>query len=73
MRVTSETKSGKSSINIHKGNPVYDQKLEIIKNHKLSKADLRWFLKNIYLSRKTDDTEILMKKQNKAQKSIKKI
>src|SRR5690606_13839540 len=34
--------------------------------HKLSKADLVWFLKNIYVSRKTDDAEITMKKQNKA-------
>jgi 2-oxoisovalerate dehydrogenase E1 component len=45
---------------------VIDKKLDIIKRHKLSKADLRWFLKNIYVSRKTDDTEITMKKQNKA-------
>ena len=49
-----------------KGNAAYDQKLEIIKRHKLSKVDLQWFLKNIFLSRKVDDTEILMKKQNKA-------
>lgn len=49
-----------------KGNPAYDKKLEMIKRHKLSKADLQWFLKNIFLSRKVDDTEILMKKQNKA-------
>src|SRR5690606_41127371 len=34
--------------------------------HKLSKADLVWFLKSIYVSRKTDDAEITMKKQNKA-------
>lgn len=60
---TTEMKSGKSA---QKGSPVIDKKLDIIKRHKLSKADLRWFLKNIYISRKTDDTEITMKKQNKA-------
>ena len=49
-----------------KGNAAYDHKLEMIKRHKLSKMDLQWFLKNIFLSRKVDDTEILMKKQNKA-------
>ncbi len=47
-------------------NPKYDRKLEMISKNKLTKADLTWFLKNIYLSRKTDDAEILMKKQNKA-------
>ena len=51
---------------VSKSNPVYNKKLELIKKHKLSKADLRWFLKNVYLSRKTDDAEITMKKQNKA-------
>ena len=49
-----------------KSNPKYDRKLEMMSKHKLTKADLTWFLKNIYLSRKTDDAEILMKKQNKA-------
>lgn len=49
-----------------KPNPAYEKKLELIKKHKLSKAELTWFLKNIYLSRKTDDAEISMKKQNKA-------
>ncbi|WP_408098625.1 thiamine pyrophosphate-dependent enzyme [Peredibacter sp. HCB2-198] len=49
-----------------KSNPEYNKKLDIIKKHKLTKADLSWFLKNIYLSRKTDDAEITMKKQNKA-------
>ncbi|MFN8369357.1 MAG: dehydrogenase E1 component subunit alpha/beta [Bacteriovoracaceae bacterium] len=43
-----------------------DKKLEIIKKYKLSKSDLVWFLRNIYLSRKTDDAEMLMKKQNTA-------
>lgn len=49
-----------------KSNSAYDKKLELIKKHKLTKADLNWFLKNVYLSRKTDDAEISMKKQNKA-------
>lgn len=49
-----------------KTNPLYDKKLDLIKKNKLSKADLLWFLKNIYISRKTDDAEISMKKQNKA-------
>lgn len=49
-----------------KRNPAYDKKLDLIKKHKLTKADLKWFLHNIYVSRKTDDAEITMKKQNKA-------
>jgi 2-oxoisovalerate dehydrogenase E1 component len=49
-----------------KSNPAYDTKLEQIKKNKLTKADLKWFLKNVYVSRKTDDAEITMKKQNKA-------
>jgi 2-oxoisovalerate dehydrogenase E1 component len=49
-----------------KRNPAYDKKLDLIKKHKLSKADLKWFLHNIFVSRKTDDAEITMKKQNKA-------
>lgn len=60
---TSETKA--SEVN-SKSNPSYDKKLDLIKKHKLNKADLLWFLKNIYVSRKTDDAEITMKKQNKA-------
>jgi 2-oxoisovalerate dehydrogenase E1 component len=49
-----------------KTNPAYNKKLDLIKKNKLTKADLAWFLKNVYLSRKTDDAEITMKKQNKA-------
>lgn len=49
-----------------KSNPNYDKKLDLIKKNKLSKADLKWFLKNVFVSRKTDDAEISMKKQNKA-------
>ena len=51
---------------VSKSNAIYDKKIDLIKKHNLSKADLRWFLKNVYLSRKTDDAEITMKKQNKA-------
>lgn len=49
-----------------KSNIEYNKKLDLIKKNKLSKADLTWFLKNIFQSRKTDDAEITMKKQNKA-------
>jgi 2-oxoisovalerate dehydrogenase E1 component len=60
---TSETKATDVK---SKSNAKYDQKLELIRKHKLTKADLTWFLKNVFVSRKTDDAEILMKKQNKA-------
>ena len=64
MRInTPETKA--TEVN-SKSNPKYDKKLDLIRKNKLTKADLTWFLKNVYLSRKTDDAEILMKKQNKA-------
>ncbi len=49
-----------------KSNPLYNKKLDLIKKNKLSKAELTWFLKIIFQSRKTDDAEITMKKQNKA-------
>lgn len=41
-------------------------KLDIIKKNKLNKEKLLKFWTNIILSRKIDDAEILMKKQNKA-------
>jgi 2-oxoisovalerate dehydrogenase E1 component len=64
MRInTPETKA--TDVN-SKSNPAYDKKLELIRKNMLSKADLIWFLKNVYISRKTDDAEISMKKQNKA-------
>ena len=59
------SESGATEVN-SKSNPDYNKKLDQIKKHKLSKADILWFLKNVYLSRKTDDAEITMKKQNKA-------
>lgn len=42
------------------------KKLELADKCKLSQADMVWMLRNIYTSRKIDDTEILMKKQMKA-------
>lgn len=47
-------------------NNTYKRKLELIEKHKLSKKDILDLLKNIYTSRKVDDAEISMKKQNKA-------
>lgn len=49
-----------------KPNARFEKKLDQIKKNKLTKADLKWFLHNVCLSRKTDDAEISMKKQNKA-------
>jgi 2-oxoisovalerate dehydrogenase E1 component len=64
MRInTSETKA--TEVN-SKSNPLYDKKLELIQKNKLTKIHLKWFLQNIFVSRKTDDAEISMKKQNKA-------
>jgi 2-oxoisovalerate dehydrogenase E1 component len=44
----------------------FDKKIEIIEKNKLSKLILKQMLRNVFLSRKVDDAEILMKKQNKA-------
>jgi 2-oxoisovalerate dehydrogenase E1 component len=44
----------------------FDKKIEIIEKNKLSKPILKQMLRNVFLSRKVDDAEILMKKQNKA-------
>jgi len=41
-------------------------KLKLAKQYGLTKDDLIWMLRNIYTSRKLDDTEIFMKKQSKA-------
>lgn len=43
-----------------------EDKLTLAKKHGLKKEDLVAFLRNIYLSRRLDDTEITMKKQTKA-------
>ena len=42
------------------------KKLDLAAKYKLSEQDLVAFLRNVYLSRKVDDAEITMKKQNKA-------
>ena len=43
-----------------------EQKLTMAKKHGLKKEDLIGMLRNVYLSRRLDDTEISMKKQTKA-------
>lgn len=64
------TPSGKTADHSHSSQTSqknsYDKKLSLIKKHHLQKTDLVAFLKNIFVSRKTDDAEIFMKKQNKA-------
>lgn len=42
------------------------QRSELTKKLGLTKEDHLWFLKNIFTSRKLDDTEIMMRKQNTA-------
>jgi len=66
MRTNHADSKSKPGFNTSKSNSIYDQKLEIISRRKILKSDLVWFLKNVFVSRKTDDAEILMKKQNKA-------
>lgn len=44
----------------------YAQKLALLKESKLSKDQVLWMLKNVFLSRFVDDAEIRMKKQNTA-------
>jgi 2-oxoisovalerate dehydrogenase E1 component len=65
-----QSKSNKPSVPIaiyHVAKPnTSENKLEIIKKNKLTKETLLKFWTNIILSRKIDDAEILMKKQNKA-------
>ncbi len=65
-----KSSSVKMTVQTHSGTQSPSQKMQekhrILKSYGLTKADLTWFLKNIFLSRKTDDAEILMKKQNKA-------
>lgn len=43
-----------------------EHKLTLAKKYGLKKEDLLGFLRNVYLSRRLDDTEITMKKQSKA-------
>lgn len=65
MRINTTSESKATEVN-SQPNAQYDKKLDLIRQNKLNKADLLWFLKNIFISRKTDDAEISMKKQNKA-------
>lgn len=53
----------KEAIPMKKGE---SKKLKIIAKHKLAKKELLQMLRNILTSRKVDDAEITMKKQNKA-------
>ena len=48
------------------GSTNLDKKKEIIKKYNLSKEDLIWMLRNVFVSRKLDDAEITMKKQSTA-------
>ena len=43
-----------------------EHKLKLARKYRLKKEDLVWMLQNVFVSRKTDDTEIFMKKQSKA-------
>lgn len=63
MQQKSELMSGKK---LPKTSKAFDKKLAIIKKYKLNKNDFLVILKNVYTSRKLDDAEITMKKQNKA-------
>ncbi len=45
---------------------VIEKKAKLVKKLKLSDDDLKWMLRNVFVSRKLDDTEIFMKKQSKA-------
>ncbi|MFZ4713983.1 MAG: alpha-ketoacid dehydrogenase subunit alpha/beta [Bacteriovoracaceae bacterium] len=58
-KVVMKTKSTKLS-------PELQKKVDLAQKYKLTNEDLIQFLKNVYLSRKVDDAEISMKKQNKA-------
>ena len=55
-----ENQSGKLSKSL------IEAKLKLAKKYGLKKEDLVGMLRNVYLSRKLDDTEISMKKQTKA-------
>jgi 2-oxoisovalerate dehydrogenase E1 component len=64
MSVTTEKNQAKGqSKNSSKD---YSKKLELIKRHQLSPAQITKMLSNIFTSRKVDDAEISMKKQSKA-------
>ena len=58
-------KKAKSSIPVLKKSAI-ESKLTLAKKYKLKKDGLVWFLRNAYLSRRLDDTEIAMRKQGTA-------
>jgi len=53
------------SATLKEGN-LHEKKLKLAKQYGLKKEDLVDMLRNVYLSRRVDDTEISMKKQSKA-------
>jgi 2-oxoisovalerate dehydrogenase E1 component len=64
-----EVSSSKKSASLNKTEklaPHLQKKVDLAKKSGLTNLDLIHFLKNIYTSRKVDDAEIFMKKQNKA-------
>ncbi len=61
-RSTKKETKGKSEVS----EKSLEKKLKLAKKHDLKKEDLIWMLRNIFVSRKLDDTEISMKKQSKA-------
>jgi 2-oxoisovalerate dehydrogenase E1 component len=64
---TSETKkTSKKAMAKKDVNVEYENKLKIAKKYGLKKEDLVEMLRNVYVSRKLDDTEIQMRKQSKA-------
>jgi len=58
---TSKKAMAKKDVNVE-----YENKLKIAKKYGLKKEDLVAMLRNVYVSRKLDDTEIQMRKQSKA-------
>ena len=61
-----ETKSADPAKKKGLSKKVVETKMKIAKKYGLKKTDLVDMLKNVYISRKLDDTEIAMKKQTKA-------
>ncbi|MCP4912701.1 MAG: dehydrogenase [Oligoflexia bacterium] len=61
-RSTKKEAKGKGAVN----EKALERKLKIAKKYDLKKEDLVKMLRNIFVSRKVDDTEISMKKQSKA-------
>lgn len=64
MLEQTESKDSKSAPS--KDTNLHEKKLKLAKQYGLKKEDLVDMLRNVYLSRRVDDTEISMKKQSKA-------